>query len=133
MNPLEYEVGPERVVGRGTFDDGYEGPPGYVHGGWVAYVFDEALGMANIAAGHPGMTARLTVRYRRPTPLHTGVRLDAHTERVDGRRITARGTLSVGDVVTAEAEGVFVRLGAERVLEYFGERATTDEPTDPLP
>jgi hypothetical protein len=60
------------------------------------------------------------------------VRLVARTERVDGRRITTRGTLFVDDVVTAEAEGVFVRLGAERALEYFGDRAT-DEPTDPLP
>ena len=36
----------------------YEGPPGYVHGGWVALTFDEILGMTNIASGHPGMTGR---------------------------------------------------------------------------
>jgi acyl-coenzyme A thioesterase PaaI-like protein len=132
VSPLEHDVGPDGVVARGSFDAAYEGPPGYVHGGWVALAFDEALGMATIAAGHPGMTARLTVRYRRPTPLDVQVRLVARTERVDGRRITTRGTLFVDDVVTAEAEGVFVRLGAERGLEYFGDRAT-DEPTDPLP
>ena len=32
--------------------------------------FDEILGMANIASGHPGMTGTLKVRYLRPTPLH---------------------------------------------------------------
>jgi hypothetical protein len=34
---------------------------------------------------------------------------------------------------TAEAEGLFVTIGEERALEYFGERPSTPEPTDPLP
>jgi acyl-coenzyme A thioesterase PaaI-like protein len=120
-------------VARGTFGTVYQGPPGYVHGGWVALAFDEALGMANIACGHPGLTGRLTVRYRRPTPLHEPVVLDAHTSSVEGRRITTVGTLRTGDAITAEAEGLFVILGAARSLEYFGDRPTTPEPTDPLP
>ena len=131
--PFAYELSPDGIAARGTFGAAYEGPPGYVHGGWVALAFDEALGMANIASGHPGMTARLAVRYRRPTPLHAELQLDAHTQRVDGRRITTVGTLSADGVVTAEAEGLFVQIGAERSLEYFGERAASEEPTDPLP
>ena len=89
--------------------------------------------MANAVSGHPGMTARLTVRYRRPTPLRTRLHLHARTERVDGRRITTVATLHSGDTVTAEAEGLFVIIGAERTLEYFGDRAMTPDPTDPLP
>jgi acyl-coenzyme A thioesterase PaaI-like protein len=131
--PLAYEMRDDHVVARGAFGAAHEGPPGYVHGGWVALAFDEALGMANAVSGHPGMTARLTVRYRRPTPLRTELELHAHTERVDGRRITTVATLKAGDVVTAEAEGLFVVIGAERALEYFGERPSTPEPTDPLP
>ena len=131
--PFDYELSPTGVVARGTFGAVYQGPPGYVHGGWVALAFDEALGMANIASGHPGLTGRLTVRYRRPTPLHEPVVLDAHTAKVDGRRITTVGTLRTGEVITAEAEGLFVVLGAELSLEYFGDRPTTPEPTDPLP
>lgn len=131
--PLRYEVHDDRVVALGAFGAAHEGPPGYVHGGWVALAFDEALGMANAVSGHPGMTARLTVRYRRPTPLRTPLHLEARTDRVDGRRITTVATLRAGDAVTAEAEGLFVVIGAERALEYFGERPSTPEPTDPLP
>jgi acyl-coenzyme A thioesterase PaaI-like protein len=131
--PLAFDVGAEEVVARGSFGAAYEGPPGYVHGGWVALAFDEALGMANAVSGHPGMTARLTVRYRRPTPLRTELELRARTARVDGRRITTVATLHAGEVVTAEAEGLFVVIGADRALEYFGERPSTPEPTDPLP
>ncbi|MEX2256095.1 MAG: PaaI family thioesterase, partial [Acidimicrobiia bacterium] len=131
--PFDFELSGRGIVARGVFGTVYQGPPGYVHGGWVALAFDEALGMANTASGHPGLTGRLTVRYRRPTPLHTEVVFEAHTARVDGRRITTVGTLHADGKVTAEAEGLFVVLGTERSLEYFGERPTTPEPTDPLP
>jgi acyl-coenzyme A thioesterase PaaI-like protein len=131
--PFEYALEHERLTASGRFGASYEGPPGYVHGGWVALVFDEALGMANAASGNPGLTGRLTIRYRRPTPLHTPLLLEAHTANVDGRRITTVGTLRAADVVTAEAEGLFVMIGEERALEYFGERPSTPEPTDPLP
>src|SRR5215210_7326228 len=56
---LDWEVtdadGRVVVEGRGTFGAPYEGPPSFVHGGWIACAFDEMLGIANIASGHPGM------------------------------------------------------------------------------
>jgi acyl-coenzyme A thioesterase PaaI-like protein len=132
--PVEYEYRDGRLFGRGVFHAAYEGPPGYVHGGWIALAFDEILGMANIAGGHPGMTGRLSVRYRRPTPLHTELRFEAWTEQVDGRRIVTRGTLEANGLVTAEAEGLFVVIDPERAIEYFGEHAYERRRlADPLP
>jgi len=132
--PVEYEYRDGRLFARGVFHAAYEGPPGYVHGGWIALAFDEILGMANIAGGHPGMTGRLGIRYRRPTPLHTELRFEAWTEQVDGRRIVTRGTLEADGVVTAEAEGLFVVIDPERALEYFGDQAYERRRlTDPLP
>jgi hypothetical protein len=106
--PFSYERTADGVVGRGRFELAAEGPPGCVHGGWVALAFDEALGIANNAAGHLSVTGRLTVRYRQPTPLHAEITLTAGVARVDGRRVTTLGTMRVGDTVTAEAEGLFV-------------------------
>ncbi len=132
--PIEYEYRDGRLFAGGVFHAAYEGPPGYVHGGWIALAFDEVLGMTNIASGHPGMTGRLSVRYRRPTPLHTKVAFEGWTEQVDGRRIVTRGTLTVDGVVTAEAEGLFVMIDREMALEYFGERAyERRQVVDPLP
>jgi acyl-coenzyme A thioesterase PaaI-like protein len=132
--PFEYEYREGRLAGWGVFHAAYEGPPGYVHGGWIALAFDEMLGMANIASGHPGMTGRLSVRYRRPTPLHRPVAFEAWTEEVDGRRIVTRGTLSLDGAVTAEAEGLFVIIDLDKALEYFGERAyERRQVPDPLP
>jgi acyl-coenzyme A thioesterase PaaI-like protein len=131
--PLAWRVRNGRFVAEGTLGAAFEGPPGYVHGGWVALLFDEALGVANVAGGDPGMTARLHVRYRRPTPLHAPLRLEAWTTGRQGRRITTAGTLHAGPTLCAEAEGLFVDIGADRALEYFGERPAVPDPVDPLP
>jgi acyl-coenzyme A thioesterase PaaI-like protein len=131
--PFTWDFHDDRFVAHGVLGAAFEGPPGYVHGGWVALMFDEALGIANVAGGNAGMTARLTVRYRRPTPLRTPLRLDAWTRAREGRRITTTGTLYAGDTLCAEAEALFVQIGAERALEYFGERPAAPDPVDPLP
>ena len=117
---IDWEVVDGGVEGRGVFGAPYEGPPGYVHGGWIACAFDEMLGIANIAADHPGMTARLTIHYRRPTPLFREVRIRAWVERTEGRRIMSRAEVWADDVLTAEADGVFVQPRPELAQQYFG-------------
>jgi len=119
--PIEIETGAQRVRGRFTFDEAYEGPPGFVHGGTIAAAFDVLLGAANAHLGAPGMTARLTVRYRRPTPLHREVRMEAWHERRAGRRGDVHGTMSVDGEVTAEAEGLFVTVDRRLVDKYFSQ------------
>jgi acyl-coenzyme A thioesterase PaaI-like protein len=111
------------IEAHGTFGAAYEGPPGYVHGGMIALAFDEVLGIANIAAGNPGMTARLIVHYRQPTPLFRELHFRATLDRVEGRRIMSRAQVWDGDVLTAEAEGLFVQPRPERALEIFGPEA----------
>ena len=115
----------------------YEGPPGFVHGGWIACAFDEVLGIANIASGNPGMTARLTVHYRKPTPLFRELRFRAWVDRVEGRRIMSQAEVYDGDTLTAEAEGIFVQPRPELAEQYFGpqprdrRRATEVRPWQP--
>jgi acyl-coenzyme A thioesterase PaaI-like protein len=110
------------VEAKGVFGAAYEGPPGFVHGGWVACAFDEILGIANIASGHPGMTGRLTVHYRRPTPLFHNLRFRGWVDRVEGRRIMSRAEVYDGETLTAEADGVFIQPRPELAEEYFGPR-----------
>lgn len=114
--PLRMEVDGDRIVGRATFGAQYEGPPGHVHGGIIAAAFDEVLGMAQARTGQPGMTGTLTIRYRRPTPLHTEVIFQARVDRVEGRKIFAAGTLHAGETLCAEAEGIFISVDFSRLL-----------------
>ncbi|MGH7735805.1 MAG: PaaI family thioesterase, partial [Gemmatimonadales bacterium] len=130
-NPVAPPVAVEAADGglRGTawFDYPYEGPPTCVHGGVIAMVFDEMLGAANIVAGCPAMTGTLTIRYRRPTPLRTPLRLEARFEGRDGRKITTRGAIYQDDTLLAEAEGIFIELVPERFLRLLVDSATTPE------
>jgi acyl-coenzyme A thioesterase PaaI-like protein len=112
--PIRLAVIGNKVEGRATFGVPYEGPPGYVHGGFLAASFDEVLGMAQSMTGNPGMTGTLTIRYRRPTPLLTELVFEAWVDRVEGRKIFTHGTLSAKGRLTAEAEGLFIAIGHER-------------------
>lgn len=85
----------------------YEGPPDLVHGGVSALLLDQLLGEAVGAGGRPGMTASLTLTYRRGTPLGK-LRAEAWIERTEGIKTWARGHLADDDGPTVEAEGLFI-------------------------
>jgi acyl-coenzyme A thioesterase PaaI-like protein len=108
--PLRIEVHEGEVVGLGEFGDAYEGPPGCLHGGFIAAAFDEVLGFAQSLTGRPGMTARLAVHYRSPTPLHETLAFRGRVDRVEGRKIHTVATLHAGNRLCAEAEALFVSV-----------------------
>jgi uncharacterized protein (TIGR00369 family) len=67
---VEFEV-PER----------YQSWAGMAHGGIVALLLDEAVGWAAWHAGHPGVTGRLQVSYRRPLKLGEPIRVIGRVDR----------------------------------------------------
>lgn len=114
--PLDMELADGEVVGRVTCGPTYEGPPGHVHGGIIAGLFDEILGAAQGLSGKSGMTGRLIVHYRSPTPLATELVLRARATEAEGRKILVSGTLHAGDRLCAEAEGLFIAIDVRRAL-----------------
>ena len=120
--PVDIEIHDQVVTGRAHLGLAHEGPPGYVHGAVIAGIFDQILGLANLASGNVGMTGTLTIRYRRPTPLQTELVFEGHTEKVAGRKIFVKGTLHAGEDLTAEADGLFVNLAHTTAADYFRDR-----------
>jgi acyl-coenzyme A thioesterase PaaI-like protein len=121
--PLEIHREDGLAVGTCTLGLAFEGPPSYAHGGVSAMLLDQMLGYAVTVSGNPGMTVRLDTGYRSPVPLHTPLRLTAEVAAVEGRRVTATGTIATAeepDVVLVEATGVFVALRAEQAQRLFG-------------
>jgi acyl-coenzyme A thioesterase PaaI-like protein len=120
--PLALRVEGDTVIALGTFGAAYEGPPGCVHGGFVAAAFDEVLGATQSMSGSPGMTAHLEVDYRSPTPLHVELRFEGVIEGIDGRKIHTRGKLFAGDRLCAESYALFVSMNPDKFATLMAER-----------
>jgi acyl-coenzyme A thioesterase PaaI-like protein len=129
-------VAPPFRLERGARDDGtpvlrgtvrlgrrYEGPPRCVHGGWVAALFDELLGATQSLAGIGGMTARLVVRYRRPTPIDEDLAFEGWIEQDRGRAVVVQGTCHARGQLVAQAEGLFMRVDVDAVQRKLHEEA----------
>jgi acyl-coenzyme A thioesterase PaaI-like protein len=102
------EDGNPEIRGRVTYNHLYEGPPNCVHGGVVAELFDELMGIAIVVAEKPAMTGTLTVRYRKPTPLLVPLDLVGRFVSSDGRKVHAWSAIYHEGVLVAEAEGLFI-------------------------
>lgn len=125
--PLALEVvhdaeGNPMASGRAHFTAAYEGPPGCVHGGILASIFDEVLGFANGVTGNPAMTGTLTIRYRRPTPLYQDLRFEGRCVRVEGRKVFTEGACYADDQLTAEAEAIFIKVDMAHIAHTLGTR-----------
>jgi len=96
------------VEGEVTLGLPYQGPPAAVHGGICAALLDAALAVANHRAGNNGMTARLEIQYRSPTPLYRPITVRAKQYRSEGRKRFTLGEIVVDGEVTATAEGLFI-------------------------
>ncbi|MFR9732161.1 PaaI family thioesterase [Saccharopolyspora sp. MS10] len=124
--PLEVRVEGGVAVGRCTLGLSYEGPHSYVHGGVSAMLLDQILGHAHAARGRPGLTASLSLRYRRPVPLETPLLLTAWVpeESATDRRTGPKATIATEEdpgTALVEATGIFVVPNAEQVARIFGD------------
>ena len=126
--PMRIEIVDGAAIGSCTLDWRYEGPFGYAHGGISALLLDQVMGYAAAAAGHPGVTGRLTVRYRATVPLGAPLRVEARFIDVLGVRSAIQGSIRLAaapDVALVEAEGRFLALRSEQADRLFGEGSET--------
>jgi acyl-coenzyme A thioesterase PaaI-like protein len=106
--PLHLAMADGVTTAWAVWTDAYEGPPGCLHGGFVAAAFDDLMGLAQMASGKAGYTGTLTVRMLKPTPLNRRISYEAHLARAEGRKIWCRATAHDGDELLADAEILFI-------------------------
>lgn len=81
-----------------------EGPPGHAHGGSMAAVLDEVLGLAAWTAGFPIVVGNLNVSFRQMLPLETVVTVETEVVQVAGRKVTVNGQICQNETIFATAE-----------------------------
>ena len=111
---LLWQEASNRITGTVRFNQTFEGPPGHVHGGWVAGVLDHVMGMTHVRTGHPGMTGGLSITYLKPTPLNQVVEVRAEATGLDDKRTEVKAIMRCGETTTATAEATFVRVDSEK-------------------
>lgn len=99
----------DEVRGTGRFGSAFNGPPGGAHGGHVAAVIDELLGVTGVMSGNHGFTGTLEIRYESLTPLNTDLDLRGWVRGTEGRKTYICGEIRAGGRLCASAAGIFVR------------------------
>jgi hypothetical protein len=127
FNPCfpEYEfdrIDEQTAAGRVTFPVVYEGPPGLVHGGFLAVFFDCVIQHQNCATELSGKTRSLTVKFRRPTPILTELLFDI-TRTQEDRGVMSTARLLLDDEVLCIGEATTLALSPEQLTGFhFGRR-----------
>lgn len=99
------------LVARVWFGPVTEGPPDHAHGGSIAAVLDEVLGLAAWAAGHKIVVGNLNVSFRQLLPIKTVVQVNTKIVSVQGRKIMVHGEVhSLDGQVYATGECLCITL-----------------------
>ena len=98
----------------------YTGPPGHCHGGIIATILDEAMGKVNKLRRVIALTSEITVRYLKPVPLHTPLRVEGKEVSVHGRQhINMAEIMNEKGEVLARSRGTFIAIDPEKMFGKF--------------
>ncbi len=91
---VKYFRNPQKeLIARVWFGPETEGPPGHAHGGSMAAVLDEVLGLAAWAAGHPVVVGRLNIHFSQMLPIETVMQVETELVSVEGRKVKVKGRI----------------------------------------
>ena len=92
----------------------HEGPPGYIHGGIVATLLDEAMSKLNRPLNVLAMTRHMEIDYLRPAPLFRPLILTSRHLSREGRKLFHQAEIQHPDGnVLARAKGLFIVIDAK--------------------
>lgn len=114
---LEFlQASDQSVVCLPVVPDNFEGPPGYIHGGIIATLLDEAMSKAVRLRGLTAMTRKMEIEYLRPVPSGAPLRIEGALLRSEGRKHwTEARILNESAVTLATAKGLFIEVRANRM------------------
>jgi len=115
---LTFTPGPEGSVAEFEVPDRFQSWAGMVHGGGVGLMLeDEAVGWAAWHAGHPGVTGRLQVSYRRPLKVGERVRIVGKVEKVRRTLVYASAVVENRDDGSRIADATATLMMADTTVE----------------
>ncbi|WP_260705328.1 PaaI family thioesterase [Edaphobacter flagellatus] len=107
------------ATAQAQLDRHHEGPPGYLHGGLVATLLDEAMSKLNRPLNVLAMTRHMEVDYIRPVPLYKPLTITSRHIRREGRKLFHQAEILLNDTVLARGHGLFIAID-EKLLAAAG-------------
>lgn len=107
----------DTAVMKVTLGSAFEGAPGRSHGGVVAALIDETMGLVLAIHRQLAFTGQLNITYRAPTPVREGIIARATLERREGRKLHLTADVHCGDVLVATATGLFISVDPAQFLD----------------
>ncbi len=112
---FEQDDSTRRIRGRFRLGPEYQGGAGFIHGGIIATLLDEAMGKVNRFENLRAVTAELTIEYLKPVPVDQEISIEAFQERKEGRQLFHAGEIrNQAGVLLARGRGRFVAVNPER-------------------
>lgn len=105
-----YQDSVQHLKAKVWFGPETEGPPGHAHGGAMAAVMDEVLGLAAWAAGHAIVVGNLNVSFRNMLPLHKVVSVETKVVSAEGRKIMVHGRIYCDKTTYAAGECLCITI-----------------------
>ena len=105
-----YKNNEQELRARIWFGPETEGPPGHSHGGAMAAVLDEVLGLAAWTAGYAIVVGNLNISFRNLLPLGAVVTVESTVVSAQGRKVMVEGKICHGDTVFASAECLCITI-----------------------
>lgn len=110
-----------RIVGRFALGTEYQGGAGFLHGGILATLLDEAMGKVNRFRGVRAVTAELTVEYLRPVRVGQEILVEAFEVQHSGRNLIHAAEIRDGaGQLLVRGRGRFVAVDEQKYREQFG-------------
>jgi acyl-coenzyme A thioesterase PaaI-like protein len=104
---------------RVTLGRAFEGAPGRAHGGVVAALLDEVMGLVNVLHGAMAFTAQLDITYHAATPLGESIVARAWLERRVERKHYVQASLHANDELIVSAKALFITIDRDAFVEQF--------------
>jgi uncharacterized protein (TIGR00369 family) len=102
-----------------TLDPRFQGWEGVAHGGILCTILDEVMAWSVIGRGVWGVTARMTVDFRRPVPVGRLIRAEGEVSGTSRRLFRAIGRIRDAETneLLATSEGTYLAAPPDRLAE----------------
>ena len=128
---FEQDDARQRIVGRFRLGEEYQGGSGFLHGGIIAVLLDEAMGKAARFHAEDAVTAELRIEYKRPVPVNSAIVVEGFVARRDGRQLYHEGEIrnEAGELL-ARGEGRFVVIDRAKYQARANGRGNSQGPAE---